>query len=441
MRIMMNAQHLARGTFGVCSDAGSATLTLCGAAPEEAFDAAARLGMKREGTCVVHIEGENVASVAAQALIGWFHGAYRFSKAALRDLKRFGDVFALRDELCDYGPGELVIDCDEDIYDSLGRAATLARCEGYARMLGNLPNNYLHAAEMSKYICDMAESCGLEARVLGNRELEKLGCGGVLAVNQGCDTEAKMVILEHRVGEASPIALVGKGVLFDSGGYHLKSIGDMNGMKLDMCGAATVAAAMEYAARTKSEQGLIAVIPLVENVVGPNAVKMGDVITALSGKTVEIYNTDAEGRLILCDALTYAQRMGARRVFDIATLTYGAQGALGNDCGAYFSNDEDAARAFEAVAKKCGECVWRLPLGERYHAALRWTEVADIANYAPGYGATASVAACFLEEFIEADTQWVHIDIVGPANRRDGCDTACRGATGYGLRMLAEICG
>lgn len=438
MRISLNGVHLTKGTFDAFGAAGEASLVLRDQLPEEIHAAAAKLGMKRGGVSVVRAEGENADTAAAMAVLGYFHGAYRFSKGALKTLE--DGVFAARDALCDYGEGTLVIDCDEDIYDALGRAAILARCEGYARMLGNLPNNYLHTEDMEKYLSDMANACGLNFRVLGNAELKELGCGGILAVNQGSEREAKMVVLEHGAGE-DPIALVGKGVMFDAGGYHLKDLGGMNGMKFDMCGAANVAQVMEFVTRIKSDRHVIAILPLVENVISPDAVKMGDVLTTLSGKTVEVYNTDAEGRLILCDALTYAQRLGAKNVVDLATLTYGAQGALGDDCGAYFCNDETVARSFERIALKCGETVWRLPLAKRYHDALKWSEVADLGNYAPGYGAAASTAACFLEEFIEEGTKWVHIDIVGPSNRRGGSEIECKGATGYGLKMLSQICG
>lgn len=437
MRISLNAHHLAQGTFNVFGAAGEAVLIVADESPEKIFAEAAKLGMKRSGTTVVRAEGENPDTAAAMALMGYFHGAYRFSKNALRKLS--GNVFEMRDALCDYGEGELVIECGSDIYDALGRAAILARCEGYARMLGNLPNNYLHVQDMAKYLTDMAQACGLTARVLGEAELKEQGFGGILAANQGGNAEAKLVVLENR-GRGEPTALVGKGVMFDSGGYHLKNLEGMEGMKFDMCGAATVAAAIEYIARSKSDENIVAVMPLVENLIGPDAVKMGDVVTTLSGKTVEIYNTDAEGRMILCDALTYAQQLGAKRVIDIATLTYGAQSALGDDCGAFLCNDETVARSFAAIAERVGEAVWRLPLGERYHKALKWSEVADLSNYAPGYGAAASTAACFLEEFIEEGTKWVHIDVVGPSVRRGSSETECKGATGYGLRMLVRCC-
>jgi len=190
MRISLNGEHLAKGTFNAFGAAGETVLTVANEAPEKIFAEAAKLGMKREGVCVVRVEGEDPSSAAAQVVLGYFHGAYRFSKTALKVLN--GNVFAMRDALCDYGAGELVIDCDSDIYDALGRAALLVRCEGYARMLGNLPNNYLHVAQMEKYLTDMADDCGLKVRVLGNAELSELGCGGILAVNQGSSAEAKI---------------------------------------------------------------------------------------------------------------------------------------------------------------------------------------------------------------------------------------------------------
>ena len=439
MRISINAENFVKGTFNAFGAEGEAALIVNNQTPEEIITEAAKLGMKREGVSVVRVEGENASAAAAQVVMGYFHGAYRFAKTVLRELK--GNVFAMRDALSDFGAGTLVIDCDEDIYDALGRAALLARCEGYARMLGNLPNNYLHVAEMEKYLTDMAADCGLTARVLGDAELTELGCGGILAVNQGSTSEAKMVVLEHHVNDEAPIALVGKGVMFDAGGYHLKGMSGMNGMKFDMCGAADVAAVIEYVARSKGEKNVIAIMALVENVISPDALKMGDVITTLSGKTVEVYNTDAEGRLILSDALTYAQKLGAKKVVDIATLTGGAHSALGDVCGGYFCNNDEVARGFENIAYQCGELVWRLPLAKRYHDALKWSDVADFGNFAPGFGAAGSTAACFLEEFIEEGTEWLHIDIVGPAERRGGCAIECKGATGFGIKMMAKICG
>lgn len=437
MRFELNANSILTGAFSASEGQGEAVLTLSAeVGAERNIEAAARLGMRREGASVVRLEGENANDLAAQAVRGYFHGAFRISKDAIRGLK---DVYAQRDALCDYGPGALCIDCDSDVAEGIRAGLTLARCEGYARMLGTLPNNFLHVRQMADYIRHMAADCGLTCRVLGDGELKMLGCGGILAVNQGSDAPAALAVLEWRPCDGAPVALVGKGVMFDAGGYHLKNLDGMNGMQSDMCGAATVTEAMEYIARTGASRPVIAVLPLVENVISARSVKMGDVITTLSGKTVEVYNTDAEGRLILCDALTYAQRMGAKDVADIATLTYGCQSALGDETGGWFCNDETVSRSFERLIGKTGEPFWRLPLHERYHRALKWSEVADLGNYAPGYGAAASTAACFLEEFIEPGTRWLHLDIVGPATRRGGCDTECKGARGFGLSTLVGL--
>ena len=180
-------------------------------------------------------------------------------------------------------------------------------------------------------------------------------------------------------------------------------------------------------------------LPLVENAVGPNAARMGDVISTLSGQTVEIYNADAEGRLVLCDALTYAQRRGARTVIDMATLTNGCHAALGDEVAGWFANAEPLAERFARALARSGEPMWRLPLMDCYREAIAWTDCADFANYAPGKGAAASVAACFLERFIEPGTQWAHVDMVGPAVRRGTGRTECAGARGFGMVTVAAL--
>lgn len=168
-------------------------------------------------------------------------------------------------------------------------------------------------------------------------------------------------------------------------GYHLKSVDGMNGMKYDMCGAAEMMEMLEYLA-VQSRKNVMAVLMLAENVISPDAVKMGDVITTLAGKTVEVYNVDAEGRLVLCDGITFAQRMGARTVIDLATLTYSAQSALGDQVVALFGNDREALRIWEETAEQTGEYYWQLPMGPIYHKMIEWSICADFANYAPGKG-------------------------------------------------------
>lgn len=220
------------------------------------------------------------------------------------------------------------------------------------------------------------------------------------------------------------------------GGYHLKSIDGMNGMKYDMCGAAGILETMEFLAKNQVKKNLIAVLMLAENVISPDAVKMGDVITMLSGNTVEIYNTDAEGRLVLADGLTFVQRAGADKVVDLATLTYGAQSALGDATIALFVNQDVVEEEWKKAAKLTEERFWRLPVDESYHQMLAWSQCADFANYAPGRGAAASTAASFLENFIEEGTQWVHLDMVGPSVNRSESDELTQGATGAGISTI-----
>ena len=412
-----------------------------GMSGEEIYARCARMGMERKGVVRVRAEGDEGVEMA---VLGYCHGAFRFSREGLKGLGRRGDepgyrVYGKRDLLCDYGEGRLEIYAGAEMEGTIRRAAVMARCEGYARALGDLPHNYLRTGDMAAYIGDMAADAGLKAEILGEEELKKLGCGGILAVNQASGQQARLAVLDTRGADEHPVALVGKGVMFDCGGYHLKDPGNMDGMHMDMCGAAAAVCAMEYLARVGAARRVVAVVPMVENLLGPEGVKMGDVITTMSGKTVEVNNTDAEGRLILCDALTYAQRLGARQVVDAATLTNGARAALGDECGAFFTNREEQARRVEEAAKRMAEAMWRMPLDERYHRALRWSLAADLANYAPGKGAAASMAACFLEEFIEEGTVWTHIDMLGPSRRRGGCDWECEGATGFGMRTMAEL--
>ncbi len=373
-----------------------------------------------------------------------YDGAYLFRKDCLKELAG-QPVFAHRDELADCGSGVYTFVLsglsEEAAVAAAERGKLLGTCKGYARSLGNLPNNYLHAQQMTDYVRALTEALGegVSCRILDHEELERLGCGALLAVNRGRKEEAFLVTLEYAGGKQTDrkLALVGKGLLFDSGGYHLKSISGMNGMKYDMCGAAGVLEAFEFLVRTRTPVNLMAVLALGENLIGPEAVKMGDVVTTLSGKTVEVYNTDAEGRLALCDALTWAQRCGASQIIDLATLTYSAQAALGDETGALFGNRDELCRDIQKAAEAADEAIWRLPTGERYHRLLEWSICADFANYAPDKGAGASVAACFLENFIESETGWLHLDIVGPSVIRSATEEMAEGASGFGIASIA----
>lgn len=416
-----------------------------GAALEGLRDAFRELGRELSADCQILLEGLQLPGfsgqeVAEQAVKAMYYGAYSFVPGKLKELtgKR---IYSMRNELKEEKDSLLVtVISSSSIGESLKKAADYGQCINHARMLGDLPANYLRSREFSWYLEDLARDYGLEYEILGNQELSALHSGGILGVNSGSAEEARLISLYYEGQKGAPVtALVGKGVMFDSGGYHLKSLSSMEGMKYDMCGAANMAAAFEIAVRQKSRKNLLLLIPAVENLIGPAALKMGDVLTTMSGRTVEVYNTDAEGRLILCDALTYAARKGARTILDLATLTNSCRKALGDEISGIYSNEEAVCRAFEETAKRQGEKVWRLPLDECYHRLLYRTETADLINYAPEGEGGASVAACFLEEFIEEDTAWIHMDIVGTSVNRRETSRHAKGASGILAASVAAF--
>ena len=398
-----------------------------------------KLGKKRGGDCRIAVKKEGFSEeewtkMLCNGVCSLYDGAYQFSKSGLKSLGK-QSVYENRDSLSDYGDNcyTFVLEGTEQEIAALERGEALGRCKGYARTLGNLPNNYLHTENMASYAGTLAKELKISCEIYGDQKLEELGCGGLLAVNQGSRREAAMVVLRYEGAPGTDwTALVGKGLMFDAGGYHLKSIDGMKGMKYDMCGAAEMLEMMEYLVTRKVRKNVMAVLMLAENVINSDAVKMGDVITTLAGKTVEVYNTDAEGRLVLCDGITFAQRMGARTVIDLATLTYSAQSALGDQVVALFGNDREALRTWKETAEVTGEHFWQLPMGP-----IEWSICADFANYAPGRGAGASVAACFLENFVEEGTRWIHLDMVGPSVVRKETDEMAEGASGACMSTLA----
>lgn len=403
-----------------------------------------KLGRKRSGKLQILLNGESgsmedLRLEAREIVRELYRGAYEFSKKALKEWKQ-ESVWEMRRRLADFGDGEFFLVSDTDLTEAVEQGTLEGRCAGYARALGDLPNNYLHAEEMAGYAAALAEDLGCTIQLLKDDELKSLGCGGILAVNQGSSRPAVLAALRYEGAPASPLtALVGKGVMFDAGGYHLKDIDGMKGMKLDMCGAADVLETFEILARRKVKKNLLAILVLVENVISPDACKMGDVITMMGGQTVEIYNTDAEGRLILADGLEYAQRQGARQVIDVATLTYGCQAALGDEVTGVFCNSDTLFSAWQQAAGTAREKIWRLPLMEVYHRNLEWSVCADFANYAPGKGAAASTAACFLEKFIHPETEWLHLDMVGTATNRGEQKGMAMGASGAMIGSLIRF--
>ena len=316
------------------------------------------------------------------------------------------------------------------VQDEINEAIIYGEGINYARRLADTPSNLMTPDDMVKESIQLAKDCGMECTILDKTQLEDMKAGGILAVNQGSDIPAYMIVLQYNGdGDQAYKAVIGKGLTFDSGGYNLK--GNSYGMKYDMCGGADVLGIMQILARSQAKTNVYGIVPVTENLVSGKAYKPQDVITTLSGKTVEITTTDAEGRLVLCDAITYAKQLGVQAIIDLGTLT---GPALGDVYTAVFSNDDDYYHEFEKAMKAADEKGWRLPLDQEYFDKLK-SNSADMTNCSMTFGGDASVAANFLEAFVEKDIQWIHLDIASTAKKPN------IGATGAMVRSIATFLG
>ncbi|MDF2857186.1 MAG: aminopeptidase [Neobacillus sp.] len=325
----------------------------------------------------------------------------------------------------------------EDIKASLTVGYAFGKGTNSARTLVNTPGNLLSATDMANYAVELAATYGFEHEILDKEEIEKLGMGAFLAVNQGSMEPPKMIVLKYQGKEEwnDVIGLVGKGITFDTGGYSIKTKAGIVGMKTDMGGAAAVLGAMEIIGELKPEQNVVAVIPSTDNMISGNAFKPDDVITSMSGKTIEVLNTDAEGRLVLADAVTYAKYHGAEYLVDVATLTGGVITALGMHTTGAMTNHEPLFEQVLEASMEAGEPMWLLPLFEKDKERVRDSKVADL-NNSPGAAGHAIVAGAFIGEFTE-DTPWVHLDIAGTSTTSKEYELGPAGATGVMTRTLA----
>ncbi|WP_242144060.1 MULTISPECIES: leucyl aminopeptidase [unclassified Bacillus cereus group] len=313
------------------------------------------------------------------------------------------------------------------------------RATNSARTLVNMPPNMLTATKLAEYAVELAEKYDMDYKVLEKEEMEELGMGALLAVNQGSTEPPKMIALIYKGKEewTDVIGLIGKGITYDTGGYSLKPRDGMVGMKGDMGGAAAVLGAMEVIGELRPEQNVIAVIPSTDNVVSGTAFKPDDVITSMSGKTIEVLNTDAEGRLALADGITYAKKLGANYLVDVATLTGGVIVALGNYTTGAMTNNETLFEQVLEASMETDEPIWQLPIFERDKERVRNSQFADL-NNSPGREGHAVMAGTFLGEFAE-DTPWVHLDIAGTSDTTSTHDLGPAGATGVMVRTLATL--
>jgi len=315
----------------------------------------------------------------------------------------------------------------------------VAEAVNLARDFVNEPGGTLTPERFANEAKRIARQPGLTIKVLGLAEIKKAKLGGLLGVNRGSDLPPRLVQLTYRCGKrgAPTLALVGKGITFDAGGLSIKSTAGMSTMKCDMGGGGAVIAAMSALPALKPQTNVKAWVPMTDNMLGGDATRMGDVLKIRNGKTVEILNTDAEGRLILADGLSLASEAKPDAVIDLATLTGAAMVSLGRDYSALMSNNDDFAAQVEAAADSAAELTWRLPLPARYRKLLD-SPIADMKNIGGSYAGSIT-AALFLQEFVAEGLPWAHLDIAGPAFADSVQETGPKGGTGYGVRTLLSL--
>ena len=328
-----------------------------------------------------------------------------------------------------------------ELTSAVHRGRLIGQAANRARDLANEPGNVLTPREFAARVAAMGNEAGLDVDVLDETKMRTLNMGLLLGVAQGSAEPPRLVVLRYEPkgapNDGPVIGLVGKGVTFDTGGISIKPADGMDRMKDDMSGGAAVAAAMCAIAALGGTQRVMGLIPMVENMPGGSAIRPGDVLTAASGTTVEITNTDAEGRLILADALWYAQQLGATHLIDVATLTGACMVALGKTAAGLMGSPDNWVETIRGVAHRAGDRVWPLPLYDEYCEQLK-SEIADLIN-AAGRGAGAITAASFLKEFITGDRPWAHLDIAGTAWSEERKAYQPKGATGSAVRTLIEL--
>ncbi|MFC1987227.1 leucyl aminopeptidase [Chloroflexota bacterium] len=368
---------------------------------------------------------------AAQAITeGVLLGLYTFRRHKTKKAKH-GEIKQLT-----------IVDADETKLAALeqgcNKGRILAEATNLARDMVNEPANYMTPGHMAEQAAKLAKTYGLELTVLEREQMQELGMGALLGVAQESQQPPKFIVLRYKGSGADKIdlGLVGKGITFDSGGISIKPSEGMGEMKGDMAGGAAVMAAIGAIAQLKPGINVMALIPATENLPGGNALKPSDILTSMSGKTIEVISTDAEGRLILSDALSYAKKHGAKLMVDVATLTGACRVALGDICTGAFGNNQELIDKVIAAGAEAGERIWQMPMYEEYKEQNK-SEVADIKNVGNRWGG-AITAAQFLAEFA-GDTPWVHLDIAGPSMNEKERNYLVKGATGVAVRTLVNL--
>jgi leucyl aminopeptidase len=401
-----------------------------------------RAGARHVGLALAWAEsGVNLAQAARAATEGALLGLYEFTVYKGGDDHGAGADGAAADgqhrqrieTITVLGRGR-----EHALRTAVERGCILAEATNMARDLGNEPPNVLTPTEFANRAQAMADHVGLACEVLGPTDLEALGMGALLGVARGSAEPPRLIILRYRGGPADQpgLGLVGKGITFDSGGISIKPAEHMDEMKMDMCGGAAVVGAMRAIAQLKPAINVTGLVPTTENMPGGRAYHPGDILRASNGKTIEIVNTDAEGRLILADALSHAVRLGLAPIVDAATLTGAIVVALGHLRAGLFSNDESLQRTIQQAAEAAGERVWPMPMDAEYEALIH-SDIADVKQTGGRWGGSIS-AAKVLSNFVGA-TPWAHLDIAGVNARDEREPDGDKGATGSGVRLFAEL--
>jgi len=375
----------------------------------------------RYATVATLLHAVDIEGASSAVVLGTQLGAYSFDEYRSEPKERAFSTLVL--------VGNAVDDGD------IRQANALANGVSLARDLVNRPA----ADKPPAAIADIATGLhrDVSVTVYDERQIEEMGFGGLVAVNRGSDRPARMVVMEYRPeGASRTVAFVGKGIVFDSGGLSIKSAANMETMKTDMAGAAAVMGALQAIAEVGLVVNVIGIAPLTENLTGGSATRPGDVMRAYNGKTIEILNTDAEGRLVLADGLSLAAEKEPDLIVDIATLTGACKVALGPSIGGLFAINDEAATTVASAAESAGEKFWRLPIDKEYRSLVD-SDIADMKNTGGGWGG-AILAALILSEFV-GDVPWVHLDVAGPARADSTEHYVSKGASGFGVRTLYAI--
>jgi leucyl aminopeptidase len=372
-----------------------------------------------------NIDIEASAQAIAEGAVLGLYGFNRYKKPECEDVDEIFLVAREREKVSILEPAVV-------------KGKSIAEATNLARDMANEPANYMTPSRMAETARELADRYDLGYRVFDQKEMEGMGMGALLGVAKGSSQPPKLITLTYKGDERSQeaIGFLGKGITFDSGGISIKPSDGMGDMKADMAGAASVIAALAAIAQSKPKINVTGIVPATENLPSGTALKPGDILKAMNGKTIEVISTDAEGRLILADALSYAVKQGLSPLIDLATLTGACRVALGLSYSGLFGNDQKWIGEVLKAAERTGERMWHMPMPEEYKEQIK-SEIADVKNTGNRYGG-AITAALFLAEFVDK-TPWVHIDIAGPRLSQKESGYVVKGATGVGVRTLVEL--